>query len=507
MRRAMPGIAAVVVGFFLAASAAGCTSGGASPGGSAPSTNGIGPITLAIGKDNSGWVQGVITGWNKQYPNQKVTLLMLPEASNDQLAQLVANLQAKSDEYDVIDMDVIWTAEFASNGWIIPLPESQFPLKDFLKPAVDTAMYQGRLYAVPDYSNADLLYYRKDILAKAGQQPPKTWAQLAELAETVAPKYGLDGYAGTFAPYEGLTVNFAAAVQSAGGSIMSAGDNKITVDSPQALEGLQFLVSGFQRGWIPKVALTYEEESSQAAFEAGKFLFLDNWPDVYAALSVPGPANNVYDKFWFTALPGPRRSRIQLAGWRQPRDQRVFPASADGAELHQVHDGPDQREGDARAGILPAGVDSALHRPGSGSQLPLPSRARAGHQLRAAAPGDQQLRPGEPRHLQLGVPGPHPPEATAAGPGRDGGAADPDHPRRLIEFAPGPQRDTTWSRAHLDPAKPIDPGGISCRGVGMPTTPRTWLRVAFGYDDNQRAVWPDGHGDDHPHDPRWGRRL
>jgi multiple sugar transport system substrate-binding protein len=305
MRRAMPGIAAVVVGFFLAASAAGCTSG-ASPGGSAPSTNEIGPITLAIGKDNSGWVQGVITGWNKRYPNQKVTLLLLPEASNDQLAQLVANLQAKSDEYDVIDMDVIWTAEFASNGWIIPLPESQFPLKDFLKPAVDTAMYQGRLYAVPDYSNADLLYYRKDILAKAGQRPPKTWAQLAHLAETVAPKYGLDGYAGTFAPYEGLTVNFAAAVQSAGGSIMSAGDNKITVDSPQALEGLQFLVSGFQRGWIPKVALTYEEESSQAAFEAGKFLFLDNWPDVYAALSVPGPANNVYDKFWFTALPGPR---------------------------------------------------------------------------------------------------------------------------------------------------------------------------------------------------------
>ena len=306
MRRAMPGIAAVVIGFFLAATAAGCASGGASSGGSAPSTNGIGPITLAIGKDNSGWVQGVITGWNKRYPNQKVTLLLLPEASNDQLAQLVANLQAKSDEYDVIDMDVIWTAEFASNGWIIPLPESQFPLKDFLKPAVDTAMYQGRLYAVPDYSNADLLYYRKDILAKAGQRPPKTWAQLAHLAETVAPKYGLDGYAGTFAPYEGLTVNFAAAVQSAGGSFMSAGDNKITVDSPQALEGLQFLVSGFQRGWIPKVALTYEEESSQAAFEAGKFLFLDNWPDVYAALSVPGPANNVYDKFWFTALPGPR---------------------------------------------------------------------------------------------------------------------------------------------------------------------------------------------------------
>ncbi len=301
MMRAMPGIAFVVAGLLLTA---GCTSSDASSSGSAPSTNGIGPITFAIGKDNPGWLQGVITGWNQQNPSQKVTLLLLPEASNDQLAQLVANLQAKSDEYDVIDMDVIWTAEFASNGWIIPLPQGQFPLGDFLKPAVDTAMYQGRLYAVPDYSNADLLYYRKDILAKAGKQPPKTWAQLQQLAETVAPKYGLYGYAGTFAPYEGLTVNFAEAVQSAGGSILSPEGTRVTVDSAKALRGLEFLVNGFQQGWIPKVTLTYEEESAQNAFEAGKFLFLDNWPDVYAALSVPGPQNKVYGKFGIVALPG-----------------------------------------------------------------------------------------------------------------------------------------------------------------------------------------------------------
>ena len=235
MRRAMPGIAILAAGLMLLA---GCTADRASSDGSAPSTNGIGPITFAIGKDNSGWLQGVITGWNQGHPSQKVTLLLLPRASNGQLAQLVANLQAKSDLYDVIDMDVIWTAEFASNGWIIPLPQSQFPLGDFLKPAVDTARYQGRLYAVPDYSNADLLYYRKDILAKAGKQPPKTWAQLQQLAKTVAPEYGLYGYAGTFAPYEGLTVNFATAVQSAGGSILSPEGTKVTVNSAKALQGL-----------------------------------------------------------------------------------------------------------------------------------------------------------------------------------------------------------------------------------------------------------------------------
>jgi multiple sugar transport system substrate-binding protein len=202
-------------------------------------------------------------------------------------------------------MDVVWTAEFASNGWIMPLPASRFPeLKDFLRPAVATAMYQGRLYAIPDYSNADLLYYRADVLARAGRQPPRTWAQLRQLAETVAPRYGLLGYAGTFADYEGLTVNFAEAVQSAGGSILSDQGTKVTVDSPQALAGLEFLVNGFRQGWIPKVALTYEETSAQQAFASGRFLFLNDWPDAYATLQKPGPGNRVYGKFGVAALPG-----------------------------------------------------------------------------------------------------------------------------------------------------------------------------------------------------------
>jgi multiple sugar transport system substrate-binding protein len=297
MRRAISGIA-VAAGLALAA---GC----ASAGGPAPPTDGIGPITFAIGQDDIGWLHGVIAGWNERHPGQQVTLLRLPEAANDQLAQLVADLQAKSDLYDVIDMDVVWTAEFASNGWIMPLPASRFPeLKDFLRPAVATAMYQGRLYAIPDYSNADLLYYRADVLARAGRQPPRTWAQLRQLAETVAPRYGLLGYAGTFADYEGLTVNFAEAVQSAGGSILSDQGTKVTVDSPQALAGLKFLVNGFRQGWIPKVALTYEETSAQQAFASGRFLFLNDWPDAYAALQKPGPGNRVYGKFGVAALPG-----------------------------------------------------------------------------------------------------------------------------------------------------------------------------------------------------------
>ena len=246
----------------------------------------------------------MLKAWNASHPGQRVTPLYLPEAANDQLAQLVANLQAKSDAYDVIDLDVVWTAEFASAGWIIPLPASKFPLQDFLPPAVASATYQGRLYAIPDYSNADLLYYRSDILAKAHKKPPTTWAQLQSLAAEVAPKYHVDGYAATLAPYEGLTVNFAEAVQSAGGSILSRDGSQVTVDSPQAVRGLEFLVNGLRQGWIPAVDLGYEEVSAQQAFEAGNFLFLNDWPDAYAAATQPGPGNKVVGKFGVVALPG-----------------------------------------------------------------------------------------------------------------------------------------------------------------------------------------------------------
>ena len=297
MQRRMNVVSRLLASVALTGVIAGCTSATEEQ---VPSTNGIGPITFAIGSDDIAWLTPVIAKWDKENPGQQVTPLYLPQAANVQLDQLVANLQAKSSVYDVIDLDVVWTAEFASNGWIIPLPASQFPLRDFLAPAVKTAMYQGRLYAVPDYSNADLLYYRKDILAKAHvQHPPTTWAQLEYVARTVAPRYGLNGYAGTFAQYEGLTVNFAEAVQSAGGSILNPAGSKVTLDTPQALTALTFLVNGFKRGWIPRAALRYQEVSAQNEFASGKFLFLNDWPDVYATL---GP--DVTTKYGITALPG-----------------------------------------------------------------------------------------------------------------------------------------------------------------------------------------------------------
>lgn len=287
---------------------AGCTSPSAAQALATPSDalTGTGPITFVTGADTSGYIQPLLNRWNAAHPAQKVTLAQLPADADDQHAQMVANLQARSDLYDVFDLDVIWTPEFASQGWIIPLNPRLFPLSQFLPPAVGSAKWDGRLWAVPYKSNAGLLFYRKDILAAEGVPPPRTWAQLANLAGTIAPKYHMYGYAGQYKVYEGLTVNFAEAVQSAGGDILSPDGKHVVLNTSQAREGLDFLVSGIRGGWIPRAALSWDENAASAEFDAGKLLFMRNWPLAYGLASKPGPGSKVAGEVGFASLPGPR---------------------------------------------------------------------------------------------------------------------------------------------------------------------------------------------------------
>jgi multiple sugar transport system substrate-binding protein len=263
---------------------------------------GTGPFTFVVGKDTSGWTKKLIGDWNAAHPDQKASLLELPEAADAQRSAFVTNLQAKSDTYDVLGIDVIWTGEFAKSGWLLELDQSQFPLDKELKPAVDTAMFEGKLWAAPFRTNGGLLFYRKDILDKAGKQPPKTFDELKALCP-LAQQNNMGCYAGQFSKYEGLTVNFAEAVQAAGGEIMTDNGTKVAL-GPQAVQGVTFLADGLKQGYIPKEAITYKEEEGRRAFMSGKLLFLRNWPYVYTLASESDPANKVKGKFDVVPLPG-----------------------------------------------------------------------------------------------------------------------------------------------------------------------------------------------------------
>jgi multiple sugar transport system substrate-binding protein len=291
----------------LLASACGGDDGSKGGAGGGGALEGRGPITFATGKDTSGFLPKQIAAWNSQHPDEKVELKELPEDADAQRQQMVQNAQNQSDAFSVLNMDVVWTSEFAANQWITEIPQDKVPDLSKLIPAtVETAKYRDKLYAVPITSDGGLLYYRTDLLTKAGVQPPKTWDEMLAAClkvQALPEAKGMSCYSGQFEKYEGLTVNFSEAINSAGGEVVGK-DGKPNIDTPEALAGLEELVKGFQSGAIPKAAITYKEEESRRAFQEGKLLFLRNWPYVYALANKTDGSSKIAGKFAVAPLPG-----------------------------------------------------------------------------------------------------------------------------------------------------------------------------------------------------------
>jgi len=300
----------------LALGLAGCASG---TGGTTTSTssqgqtsgvdwNAKGPISYAQGKDISGYVDTLLTKWNTAHPDQKVTLIELPEEADQQRQKMIQNATSKGAAgYDVIGTDVVWTSEFAGNGWILELPRDQFPTTGFLKTSLDTGIYFNRLYAIPQMANGALLFYRKDLLTQIGlTEPPTTWAGMAEAGRKVKALPGMasmNTYGGQFQKYEGLTCNAAEWINSAGGEFLTA-DGAPAVNSATSLGGMTALQGYFKDGTIPRDALTWKEEESRVAFMDGKLLFLRNWPYVYSLAEKTDGSSKINGKFGITLIPG-----------------------------------------------------------------------------------------------------------------------------------------------------------------------------------------------------------
>lgn len=295
--KSMRAVTAVAVSVVSVALVAGCS--GSTPGDDTAGADGGGPFTLVIGKDTSGKLQSkVLDLWNEKHPDAKVKVIELPASADEQRSSIVQNFQARSDRFDVISSDVVWTSEFAARGWIQKIDPASLPVKDMLPAAVKTAQYKGDLYGAPITSAGSLLFYRKDLISK----PPTTWKDLINDCR-IAKQHSMDCYGGQFAKYEGLTVNATEAINSAGGSVFGP-DGSVTVDSPQAKAGLDFLANGFKQGYIPKSAITYQEEDSRRAFQQGKLLFLRNWPYVYNLANTAGSDSVIKGKFGMAPLPG-----------------------------------------------------------------------------------------------------------------------------------------------------------------------------------------------------------
>jgi multiple sugar transport system substrate-binding protein len=296
-----PAVCLVTTAMILAA----CGGGGGGGDAAQSGANARGPITFVTGKDNSGTLPFIAEEWNKAHSNEKVTIKQQSDQADQQLSDLEQHFQAKDPGYDVVTVDVVWTAEFAARGWIIPLT-GQYALdtSSLLPATVKAASYNGKLYAAPYASDGGLLYYRTDMAKTA----PTTWDQLIADCNGKTTKGTITGptpacYAGQFAKYEGLTVNAAEAINAAGGTIVGPDGKTSTVNSPQAAAGMDFLVNGFKQGYIPKEALGFQETQSLNAFSAGQLMFMRNWPYAVAVLNAKG--SKVIGKFGIAPLPGP----------------------------------------------------------------------------------------------------------------------------------------------------------------------------------------------------------
>jgi trehalose/maltose transport system substrate-binding protein len=259
--------------------------------------------------------------WAKQ-SGHEVKVVSTPNSATERLALYQQILAAGSADIDVFQIDVIWPGTLANH---------MIDLKQHLKadsvaahfPAiVENNTVGGKLVGMPWYTDAGLLYYRKDLLEKYGFQPPATWEELSTAAAAVMEKERpanpqLQGFVFQGKAYEGLTCNALEWVDSFGGGTIVGADGKITIDNPQAVAALTWAASAVGKV-APQGVLNYTEEEARGVFQSGNAVFMRNWP--YAWPLSQAQDSPVRDKVGVAVLPkgggeGGKNSGA-LGGWQ-----------------------------------------------------------------------------------------------------------------------------------------------------------------------------------------------
>jgi len=255
-------------------------------------SSGTGPVTLNwyVFPEPSGSFASAAAACSKASGGKyHIAINFLSTSSDQQRVSLVRRLAANDPSIDILAMDVDWTSEFAKAKWITPAPAylaAQIKGVDLPGP-VQTATYQGRIWAVPINSNTELLWYRKDLLAAIHQPVPKTWTQMIDDAIQLA-KLGKPHYIEEQgAQYEGLTVWFNSMVDSAGGQIM-AGNNKVVLGSAAETAAAIMHRLATSPAADPSLNVT-QEGQSDVAFDSGTAAFEINYPFVWASAQKANP--------------------------------------------------------------------------------------------------------------------------------------------------------------------------------------------------------------------------
>lgn len=301
-------------------------------------------------RSDSPWVwDRAIKDFEARNPGTKVVREVGPHSSTEFHDLVTQKLRNRDPQMDVFFMDVIWPAEFAAAGWALPLDDF-FPAAErqkFLEAPILANGYRGRIYGVPVFIDAGMLYYRTDLLAKYGFSPPQTWPELVRqarkiLAEENEPQ--LTGYSGQFKQYEGLICNMMEYILGNGGALWDERGLASALQLASSKEAVRFVRDQIIWGISHRGVLAYQEPESLALFVQGRAVFHRNWPYAWEAANDP-KRSRVAGRVGVTALPSfpGGKSVATLGGWQlgisrfsnQPRLAWKFIEFMTGSEMQK----------------------------------------------------------------------------------------------------------------------------------------------------------------------------
>ncbi|HEV2518968.1 MAG TPA: ABC transporter substrate-binding protein [Devosia sp.] len=264
-------------------------------------------LQIVLGDTGTGlqFLQGQVERYMAANPEDKVTIVPMPSSTSDQFGQYKLWLAAGNTDIDVYTTDVIWAPQLADH--LTDLTEATKDIIGGYFPAiVESQTANGKLVALPSFTDAPALYYRKDLLEKYGKSVPKTWDELAATAkeiqdgERAAGNKDMWGFVWQGNAYEGLTCDALEWVKSSGGGQIVEPDGTISINNEKAAAAIDRA-----KGWVgtisPEGVLAYGEEESRGVWQLGNAVFMRNWPYAYGLGN--GADSAVKDKFDVTTLP------------------------------------------------------------------------------------------------------------------------------------------------------------------------------------------------------------
>ena len=256
-----------------------------------------------------------------QKTGNTVKMFSQPSSTTDSLALYRQLFAAKSSDIDVIMVDVVWPGVIKDH--LLDLkPYTKGAEKEHFPAIVASNTVGGKLLGMPWFTDAGLLFYRKDLLEKYGLKPPESWDDLTAAAKKVqdgeraAGSPDFQGLVFQGKAYEGLTCNALEWISSYGGGTIVDAAGNITINNPSAVKALNTAAS-----WIGTIApngvLNYAEEDARGVFQNGKAMFMRNWPYVWSL----GQAADSPIKGKIGVMPLPKggaggRNAATLGGWQ-----------------------------------------------------------------------------------------------------------------------------------------------------------------------------------------------